>query len=154
MSEKWYLTCSDIFGNGTEWLKYLREFYRIVMRNLYIYIYMQNSLLSLVVAIHLVSTIRSTTGSMKFPSGITRTHRWKQQCLQILSISHHLLNTATQHTTTCNLLASPPNLTWHTRLLHHPFKPSNQNHHTIQPYNLTCSSHCSHLYTQLPLLYV
>jgi hypothetical protein len=91
---------------------------------------------------------------MEFSSGITTTHRRKQRRLQILSILHHLLNTATQHTTICNLLASPPKLTWHTHLLHHPFKSSNQKHHTIQPYNLTCSSHRSHLYTQLPSLYV
>jgi hypothetical protein len=128
---------------------------------------MQNSLLPPVVAMHPLSTIRFAIESMTFPTRSTRFNRRKQRCLQYISISHHLSTQPPQHTTPCNLLASPPKLTTHTRLLHHPLNllasppkltthtrllhhplnPSIQSHHTMQPYKQTISSHrplCTH----------
>jgi hypothetical protein len=105
---------------------------------------MQNSLLPPVIAMHSPSTIRSSIGSMTFPTESTRFNRGESNgvCMHI-PISHHL-NAPPQHTTPCNLLDYPPQLTTHTPLLHHPFNLSIQSHHTMEPYKQTISSHHSH----------
>jgi hypothetical protein len=110
----------------------------------HIYIYMQNSLLPPVVATHLASTIRSSIGSMIFSTESTRFNRRKQRRLQYISISHHLSTQPPQHTTPCNLLASPPKLTTHT-----PTTPSTQPIHPKPPHHGTIQT--VHLISPLPL---
>jgi hypothetical protein len=123
------------------------------MYHIYIYIYMQNSLLPLVVTMHPPSTIRFAIESMTFPIRSTRFNRWKQRRLQYISISHHLPTQPPQHTTPCNLLASPPKLTTHTRYytIHstHPSKGTIPCNHTNKPSHLTaplCTHSCPSLF--------
>jgi hypothetical protein len=110
---------------------------------------MQNSLLSPVVATHLVSTIRSFIGSMTFPTENTRFNTRKQQHLQYISISHHLSTQPPQHTTPCNLLASPPKLTTHTLTT-----PSTQPIHPKPPYHATIQTRLGECARQLGMAYL
>jgi hypothetical protein len=105
----------------------------------------QNSLLPPVIAMHPPSTIRSSIGSMTFPTESTRFNRRESNGVYMhIPISHHLSTQPPQHTIPCNLLDYPPKLTTYTHLLHHPLNPSIQSHHTMEPYKQTISSHHSH----------
>jgi hypothetical protein len=106
-------------------------------------IFMQNSLLSPVVAMHPSSTIRSTIGSMIFPTESTRYNRRESNgvCMHI-SISHHLSTQPPQHTTPCNLLDYPSKLTIHTHTYYtihsiHPSKATTPWNHINKPSHLT-----------------
>jgi hypothetical protein len=117
------------------------------------YISKQNSLLSPVVAMHPPSTIRSSIGSMTFPTESTRFNRRESNgvCMHI-SISHHLSTQPPQHTTPCNLLDYPPKLTTHTYYTIHATHPSKPPHHrTIQTnYLISPLPLCTH---SRPLLF-
>jgi hypothetical protein len=96
-----------------------------------------------VVAMHPPSTIRSSIGSMTFPTESIRFNRRESNgvCMHI-SISHHISTQPPQHTTPCNLLDYPSKLTTHTHTYYtihstHPYKVTTPWNHTDKPSHLT-----------------